>query len=372
MPLPRRPDDLSGDLPPLDGPLEGEDEDESGGGGGDAADEELDALIEDAGDPMDDATNEHEPVLGETFNAAPGANESDLEHDDAESVPDLDVGNDAVDFEEGFMDDATEDAPAEDTDLAAEIAPSVGDAGEEGPSDADEALREEDLPSLDADDGGEGDERHFFDKLGGEEAPLPWARERWEPTPVTVRPEVGPVSLVAAAPLGALALGERLMRVEIDGPVVPLAAEGLPEEGRRALVVGPTRSSHPAIFVQAAAGTYRSDDGGASFAPSDAAPLEVGVDVDRLGVLLPTGFEIAAATRAGDGLLVLVRALSYGRLYLATLAKDRWELVLEFPEPESDADGGASDLTLGWDPQRSLLWVGGAFGLLALQPRRGA
>src|SRR5579883_2395375 len=142
-------DDLD-ELPPLDGELR------------DAPDDEPDYtdLLEDApGEAtLDDATAEDDP-------ADPGDLDLDAQEtgwlDDAGEAADLDLGPLAViEFanDASLLDEA--DEPSDDEDFAFGDAPERGglDGGEEGPVDADEELREADLPALDADEDGDLDD----------------------------------------------------------------------------------------------------------------------------------------------------------------------------------------------------------------------
>ncbi len=372
-PAPTSTDELPEELPPLDG---GEDAEQEGLG--DDAAIELDPLPEDDANGLDDATGENDPVGSEWLDPVA----VDAGTDDAEPVDSLDVGEEATVFgNEGWLEAGAADAqeaPDEDPDMV-EVDPMGADAGEEGPLDADEAIREEDLPALDADDGGEGDDAHFFDSLSADEPPLPWSSERWQPTPVVSHTDIGRIVAVAPAPLGAICLGDRLLRAEVDGAVVPLPAVGLPPFAGRALATGPGKGKSSALFVLTDEGIYRSDDGGESFAVTDEAP---GDDAARslaaaAGALtLPRGFELAAASHDGPEILAIVRAIAVGRLYVVRIARPRpgasptapavAEVVAELAEPDSEGD--SDRLTASWDAEHGLLWLGGSFGLLALQP----
>lgn len=370
-------DELPEELPPLDG----EDDEEAGDSAGTADD--LDDLPAGDHDPFDDSTGEADPVGAEWLDPLGG----DGEEGDAEPDKDLEVGEEAVQLfasEEGWIEPgATDlpDTPDEDPDLV-EAESMEGDAGEEGPLDADEAVREEDLPALDADDGGEGEDAHFFDSLAAEDTLFPWAADRWEPTPVVTHTHLGHVHSVVPAPRGAVALTTRLVRIEVDGAVAPLSASGLPSFGPPE---GCALASHAgALFFLTEAGVYRSDDGGETFAITDEAPGDeaaLSMAAVRGALTLPRGFELAAATHDGADLLAVVRALAFGRLYVIRVAEPAKrasprpapaaEIVAEMAEPEFEGDG-EGDLTAAWDRERGLLWLGGPFGLLAFQPRRQA
>lgn len=138
--------DLELDLPPLDGAEDGDAEAE------DALD--IDLGPEADAFALDDATSEDEPIEL----AVEGAESGWL--DDAEAEDDLDVGafdlatDDDDEAEDEPDDEAAVDADAW-QDLVLHAEGSVIDAGEEGPFDADDDLREEDLPELDADEEGD-------------------------------------------------------------------------------------------------------------------------------------------------------------------------------------------------------------------------
>lgn len=162
-------DDL--DLPALDG------EEDPAAASGDFGDDIPEAR-DDGGDPLDDAT----------FGAAAGDEELSTGTteggwlDDADAAQALDIG--AIDLsltpEEKILDDAEPDHSATMEDLIRTDEEFVSDAGEEGPLGADEELREEDLPALDADEEGEMSDDALFDRavIGGDEE-LRWADRAW-------------------------------------------------------------------------------------------------------------------------------------------------------------------------------------------------
>jgi hypothetical protein len=365
------------ELPPLDG-VDGLDEgEEDADGFGD----DLDVLPDGGTDLLDDATGEGDPVTAEWLEGLPApAQAAASALDDAEADDTLDVGDEAFDVGEGDWLEAgatdMPDVPDEDPELE-EGEPIGADAGEEGPLEEGEGLDEGDLPSLDADDGGEGEDEHFFDALSSEEAPLPWSAHRWDPTPVIANFDVGRVVSLVTTAGGAVALGERLFRVARDGGIVKLAADGLPHQPRA------IAASAGALFAMTDRGVYRSDDGGESFAATDQAPDDAGAGEHARVVralALPRGFELAAiADRAGhDGPTVaIVRALSQGRLYVVEVGEGpsprASAIVAELAEPEleeTDMSQGAplDRLAAAWDGSGALLWIGGPFGVLALQP----
>jgi hypothetical protein len=144
---------------------------------------DLDAQLlvadeEDEGDAFDDATAgdavDHGISLGE------GAERGLLvDSDDAAGLDvghfDLSIGEETEDL----RDDAAE-GRGEDPDLDTGEESETADAGEEGPSDEDEELREEDLPALDADDDGDvADDELFERSMLTESDELRWDDRAW-------------------------------------------------------------------------------------------------------------------------------------------------------------------------------------------------
>lgn len=172
-----RDDDDALDLPPLD------DEDASPPSLDDEIDEEVDASS--AHDPFDDAETGGDPAEELQTFAEEGlvVGADDLEGvgasaADAELLEDLEASESVLGEEEedrriyeGDVDDDLATATAE-------------DAGEEGPLDGDEDLREEDLPALDEDEGGDVPDEALFERsVLGPEAELLWADRGWERVP---------------------------------------------------------------------------------------------------------------------------------------------------------------------------------------------
>lgn len=153
---PENADDFDLDLPALDGGEE------------DALEElGLDALDvgeeQDGADMFDDATGEDAPFDELTVEGAEGGWLLDAEQDEA-----LDIGPfDVVLAPEGSVldaDVAEVDLGADLDDLVSTDESFVADGGEEGPLAADEELREEDLPALDADEEGDVPDEDLFDR----------------------------------------------------------------------------------------------------------------------------------------------------------------------------------------------------------------
>lgn len=171
---PTQEDELELDLPALDGEEEHAlDSDPS---------DDLPETREDGGDPLDDA--EFGGVdAGEEELATLGHEGGWL--DDAEAAGALDIG--AIDVslqpEGKVLDDAEPDHEGGLDDLIQTDEAYVADGGEEGPLAADEELREEDLPALDADEDGDMPDDALYDRslLGGDDE-LRWADRAWAPT----------------------------------------------------------------------------------------------------------------------------------------------------------------------------------------------
>jgi hypothetical protein len=258
-------------LPPLDGDSTEQPE----------AEPDYAELLEEGKDEatLDDATGEDDPL---------DTSDLDLESEEggwlgeAGEAQDLDLGDVAI------VDFGDEAAPADDVDepgvgeedFGFGSAPERGglDAGEEGPLDADEELREADLPALDADEEGELDDAALVDAGFASDEPLglPWATQPWS--------RVGaPIALVGATAVacvarGALALGRsevgatELVRVDLEGTCERLPAEGLDTAAVRALTV---EGDLVAAIVQGGR-LLISGDGGRHFAPL-AEPIAEGV-----------------------------------------------------------------------------------------------
>jgi len=224
--VPVRDDEDLGELPPLDG-QSGEDSPPEG---------ELDELPgpPSGDDGLDDTTGEDDPA---------DASELDLDErggnwlGEAQDAGDLDLGDDDMveirDDGPSFAD--AEEPAAAGGDFGLEDVSEVAglDSGEEGPLAADEELRDEDLPALDADDEGEGTDAGFVDDplAGDQPLGLPWAEK---PLPRVGAP-VGLVSATAVACVvrGALIAGRTeagdftLLRVDLEGESQSLPARGL-------------------------------------------------------------------------------------------------------------------------------------------------
>jgi hypothetical protein len=245
------------DLPPLDGGTEDPAADDSDS-------DDLDPVPADAGkDPFDDSTGTDDPVDSDDID--PLDQENGGEGEDPERV---DEQADLLDDREsGLLEESVladgDDATITDEDFGiGDDEPSAAmDGGEEGPQDADEELREEDLPALDADDLGDAEEDDFFELESSANAPFPWAEPRWESRAVA---SLGPVIALVVNGTGAIAMGvepPQLWRIEADRAEL-LLAEGLPREGWRALR---NHRKNAEISIETDAGAFFSRDGGRHF-----------------------------------------------------------------------------------------------------------
>lgn len=238
MPTPPGEDELD-ELPPLDGDAN------------DAPEAESEVEIEDLDDAseasLDDATGEDDPADTEELDL----DESDTGWlEEPNETPDLDLGDVAItDFGEtdSAADDAEEPGTGEE-DFGFGDAPERGglDAGDEGPLDEDEELREQDLPQLDADEEGDLEDAALVDEGFAADEPLglPWAAAPWERvgSPVAL---VGARAVACAGP-GALVAGRseageaQLVKVDLEGASQALAASGLAPGRVAALAVDGT------------------------------------------------------------------------------------------------------------------------------------
>ncbi len=223
-------DDSTRELPP-----------EDGGDGEEAPPDlpiEYDQLPGD--DPFDDASGEDDPIDEELCHMVdPSVSEDDAESDlaleELVAFPDLGRGPDMEEPGIGAEAFELDDEP-----------PGLGtgdDGGAEGPSEADEELRAEDLPDLDADEEEQAPEDVLLEALEegalglvarGGEPPFSWADRAWERTAGLALGEG--VRGLDRVPGGALALGEGGLFVASPSRVEWRAARGL-GEGARGLAV---------------------------------------------------------------------------------------------------------------------------------------
>lgn len=295
-------DDDSLELPPLDG-------EESEPKRSDF-DEPLAAIAEDGHDPYDDRTSE-DAATDEALPTLEG--ESVL--DDAPSDIDVDapamierlaeITASADDDAGGFADEA-------DGDLEEGGETLLGDRGEEGFVEPDEALSEADLPALDADEDGEAEDGLFYDDE--REAPgddLVFSESSWK--------------VLAKAPLG---------------DVVEVAVAGTRVDARLA-----------------SGAALRSVDGGTSFAASDIPPSSLPA---------PRGTSI----RLPGERIVTIRS-GFERCLVVCTVEGRPPRIVCDLSMELDAD--ASDVAvraLAYDVGTTTLWVACRWGVVGLEVPR--
>ena len=300
-------DDLE-ELPPLDG--DSRDKPESDPDYGDVLDDAVgDATLDDAtaeDDPPDTTDLDLDRVEGGWLGEAGEA--GDFDTGDA-AVDEL--GEDAWQLDDGTARTSPERGPNQDEepgvgdeDFGLDDAPERGglDTGDEGPLDADEELRESDLPALDADDEGELDDAVLLDAVfPPEEALGPgWAADPWlrVGAPVAL---VGSTA-VACAGRGALVAGRsesgaaELVRLDLEGTCERLPAAGLAVAEVCALAV----EGRLVAAVLVGGQLLVSRDDGAHFSPV-ASPMAEGI---AASAAVFASARLWARTRAG-GLVVL-------------------------------------------------------------------
>ena len=294
------------ELPPIDGD----------GGDPPEAPADLDGLddpeVGDAGgSALDDSTGEDDPLDAAALEGldAVERDESDVGWlEEAVDSPDLDLGEaaliDAGDEAVSLEDGEEPLSPDEDFGIG-ESADRVGlDLAEEGPVNADEELRDEDLPALDADDApdeeGKAEDDGLLDEriIGDEPLGLPWAADPWTrvgpPLGLSSVGLPGGITAIACASRGALVAGRtgsgthELIRVDLEGGRQVLRAEGL---GAR--VVALAAEGEAVAAVVEAGRLLLSRDGGARFeavaVPEGVAAVDVALASGILWVRTRTG-----------------------------------------------------------------------------------
>ena len=321
-------DDALDELPPLDGSDEGDADIEKG--------DLLDDL-DDGGDPLDDSTGDGDPIDASEIDAEGGESGWLV---DAEDAAGLDVGgNEIASFEESGARDPRLDFEElgvgdEDFGLGANEEPAVLDAGEEGPLAADEELREQDLPQLDADEEGELDEADLIDPgFAHEREALGWAAQAWESVGAPV--DVGAVTAIACAGRGVVVATERgLARVDLEGACEALVAEGL-----SAPVVGLAAAGDAIAAITETGELVVSRDRGATFRSAwrDRASLTSGgaAEVVFADGALWTRTRGGALLRSGDFGVAWEAVVVDGRT-AAIAVDDRLGLVVLVADAEGD------------------------------------
>lgn len=308
--MPRLPfeaeDDELDELPPIDG--DGAEDDENP--------RDLDEIDSpDAGEAsLDDSTGEDDPVDGGALEGALGEEAGSGWLDEAVDSPDLDLGEAsllATGDETVSLDDGEEPlAPDEDFGIGEGTERTALDFAEEGPVNADEELREEDLPALDADDApdeeGRAEEEALLDErvLAEEPLGLAWAAQPWTPVgPALGLSSIGlpgGITAMACAGRGALVTGRagsganELVRVDLEG-----GRQLLPAEGLHGVRVAALAAEGEAIAVVGEGGRlFLSLDGGTRFelvaAPEGVAAADVALASGVLWVRTRTGSLLAA------------------------------------------------------------------------------
>lgn len=401
-------DDLE-ELPPLDG-----DGSEDPQAAADADAEDLDEPRDAAS--LDDATGEDDPVDADEIDLDEGIEGGWV--DEAPDAPGLDLGGpDIVELggeDVGLGDEDPEPAAApEDDDLVLGDAPEYGglDTGDEGPSNADEELRDEDLPALDADaDEREVDDASLVDPgFGADEPTLPWAAEPWERVGAPV--PVSSAIAIACAGRGAVVVGRaedglELLRVDLEGAYQALPAGGLDV----ASVVALARDGERVVAEVASGAAYASVDLGATFSETEARasaatlaalsdgeppPREVrqpvsmatrgphaacagrastvwrrlasgvwqsigcGGDPTALAFLDDAGTLLVASYLTADDTTTLVRVDVAGRA----------DMVARVGASRADADSDGRTRAMALDAARGVVWLAGGFGVAAFAMR---
>ncbi len=332
-------DDALGDLPPLDG-----EEDEAEIPAEDLEDDEVPST---SGDPFDDATADgHVPhelqIEGSEAGWLDGADEAET----------LDVGGADLDFdaeEKDLLKDNDEPGTGdEDFGLGGDERVGATDAGEEGFLADDEALREEDLPRLDADDDGEGEDAAFFD-LGaegsGDDTQAIWSAVPW--VRVGAPLHVGPVRGLACAARGMFVAGSRMALVDLEGGVEAVLARGL---GKRDVA-------------------RIAFDGAALVAATEGGGLFVSRDAGGIFTELRAWREMVSVEEAAGGLDIALGGgelwgrTSAGKLLVSVDVGTSWEIA--------DVDGFV--LAISVDDKGALVALASGLGRVeVLRGRRGA
>jgi hypothetical protein len=414
MPAPPSPptvheeDDELGELPPLDGDLR------------DAPQPETDA--DDEAPPqgeasLDDSTGEDEPTDDEEIDL----DESDGGWlDEPADAPGLDLGDTAtIDLgtEVAAEDDADEPAmPPEDLGFGTSPERLVLDAGDEGPVDPDEELRDEDLPALDADEAGDVDEALLMDASFASDEPhgLPWATGPWErvgaPLPLVRAVAVacsgrGAVVVGCGEAGAAGAAGEatggkaELWRIDLEG-----ASQALPARGLDVAAVRGLEGHAQAVSARLDSGQrFVSTDGGVTFLaqPAAATPEAPAAPREALapfphaerashetyaardgGVVRRLAGGDAITYSWGGRVTALVFLDDAGRLLAATYsdADDTTALVhldvagvasvvARIGATRADPDSDGQVFSMAHDEARGVVWLAGGFGVAAFAVR---
>jgi hypothetical protein len=290
------------ELPPIDGERGDEPE----------ADPEVEDFEEPAGADaggaagLDDSTGENDPLDDEELEGDEAESgwlgeETDSASLDLGEALLVDAGEETASLEDG------EEPPAADEDFGIDEGAerTALDPAEEGPVNADEDLRDEDLPALDADDGPEdegrpADEGMLDERIAGDEPlGLPWAADPW----VRVGPPLGlswmglsgGITAMACASKGVLLAGRseagshELVRVDLEG-----GRNVLPAQGLRGARIGSLAAEGDAVAAVSEGRLLVSRDAAATFEP---VPVPEGVAAAE--VVLASGL-VWVRTRTGS------------------------------------------------------------------------
>jgi len=196
---------------------------------------------------------------------------------EAADTPDLNLGSPSLaEWEEktSSLDDTEASRDGDDDDMEGGEIGETGDldAGDEGPRDSDEELREQDLPALDADAEGEAGDAGFVDARFAADEPLglPWAAGPW----LRVGAPLGLPAATAIAHFGRGALvalqgaaseGSRLVHVDLEGSIGALAASGWGNADPAASVLAAHGDTNRVALVLRGGRMLVSTDGGQHF-----------------------------------------------------------------------------------------------------------
>lgn len=335
VPTPEVDEDLH--LPPPDGG--GADDDDP------AAEEDEDDDVSvpgDAENPYDDSVGDErafaEPI---TVVEEPSA----LGDDEAGVGDDGGAGVHTTEGESMLGDDEPLGVHGEDFGLEEDPRDREKDSGEEGFAEADEELREEDLPDLDADEDGEGDDVLFFEDLPRQPEGLPWDDRGWD---VAFSGAVGNVTrLRAHAGIEAWLADGTMLRLTEGAAAFAPADEQEPEPHDDALVV----NGRVRAMLRDGSGVLR------ALGDGPLAPVA--------GTMEATAFDI----RGGEGEIVAAVPAPDGRVVVVAVSAEGDARVVADVSATADASGeDVRVATLAADAQ-GRVWVGGAFGVLAFTPR---
>jgi hypothetical protein len=305
--------------------------------------------------------------------------------DEASDNPMLDIGG--YDLVHGTLDRAAEKQgragegaqdldepdghPAPDDDFAAgERDDALDPAAEDGPVDADEELREEDLPALDADehDSGGDDVALLDERLArgesSEPVGVPWSAAPW----VRVGAPVGlrSVTALACVPRGALVAwrpegrGSTLLLVDLEGTRQTVRADGLGSGVVRRIAAQAT----VVAAVLHGSGSNALENGRLWLSHNIAENFETpGIDVDALQIAFGSE-RLWVATRSGGlaSLAIGASRAAAGALAPSATAIEHHDVPGKVRALASDGAGGIVALSVDAAERPAALVRGGADG----------